>query len=66
MAVPAAAPWRKSGRSNNNGNCVEVAVGAAVVGVRDSKDPAGGVLAVGAAGWRRFLDDIRSGHHDLA
>lgn len=39
--------WRKSTRSQDEGACVELAnVGA----VRDSKNPAGPILAVGAAG----------------
>ena len=49
--------WRASTRSN--GNCVEVAAAAALVGVRDSKDPAGPVLAVDPAGWAAFLAGIR-------
>ncbi|MEU1754219.1 DUF397 domain-containing protein [Micromonospora matsumotoense] len=39
------AVWRKSTRSNNGGNCVEVADNIpAVVGLRDSKDPTGPTL----------------------
>lgn len=47
--------WRKSSRSNN-GTCVEVAMNlSGVVAVRDSKDPAGPILAVTPAEWQVFL-----------
>ncbi|WP_410819234.1 DUF397 domain-containing protein [Micromonospora sp. 050-3] len=37
-------------------NCVEVADNlAGVIGVRDSKDPAGPMLAFDPAAWARFL-----------
>ncbi|WP_247662513.1 DUF397 domain-containing protein [Micromonospora sp. U21] len=49
------ARWRKSSRSNQD-NCVEVATDPGdVVGVRDSKDPDGPVLAVDAYSWRLFV-----------
>ncbi|GAA3784424.1 DUF397 domain-containing protein [Micromonospora maritima] len=51
------ARWRKSTRSGGNGgNCVEVAGNLpGVVGVRDSKDPAGPVLTFSPAAWTRFV-----------
>jgi hypothetical protein len=50
---------RKASRSNN-GTCVEVATSLpGVVAVRDSKNPAGPVLAVTPAEWRRFLAELR-------
>ena len=51
------ARWRKSTRSGpDGGNCVEVADNIPdLVAVRDSKDPAGPVLAFGPAAWRAFV-----------
>jgi hypothetical protein len=51
--------WRKSTRSGNQTNCVEVAVGE-TVGVRDTKNRAGGALAVPASGWSAFLDAVKA------
>ncbi|MFE9958564.1 DUF397 domain-containing protein [Micromonospora sp. NPDC005299] len=51
------ARWRKSTRSGSNGGaCVEVADNLpGVVGVRDSKDPAGAVLTFTPRTWRAFV-----------
>lgn len=48
--------WRKSSYSDpsGDGNCVEVAVGSEVVGVRDSKN-AGPTLAFPTDHWRTFV-----------
>lgn len=50
--------WRKSSRSTNDDNCVEVALGT-VVGVRDTKDRDGGQLAVTATGWTALVGSLK-------
>ena len=66
------AVWRKSSHSNESGNSVEVAAvpGSATASrsddglmfvLRDSKDPAGPVLAFSPAAWAAFTDGIRTG-----
>lgn len=55
------AVWRKSTRSNNGGDCVEVADNLSdIVGLRDSKDPAGPVLIFAATAWRTFVEAVRA------
>lgn len=53
--------WRKASRSQNSTECVEVALEPTEVGVRDTKDRAGGELAVDSQAWRaaiaRFQQD---------
>ncbi|WP_411970800.1 DUF397 domain-containing protein [Micromonospora peucetia] len=57
------AVWRKSSRSGNQGNCVEVADNLPhVIAVRDSKDPAGPVLVFNPAAWGAFTADLRATH----
>jgi Domain of unknown function (DUF397) len=61
------AVWRKSTRSDTGGNsCVEVAKNLpGVVGVRDSKDQAGPVLAFKPEAWAAFLAGVKDGEFDL-
>ncbi|KAB2348618.1 DUF397 domain-containing protein [Actinomadura rudentiformis] len=60
------ARWRKSSYSGGQGGeCVEVANVAAVIAVRDSKDPAGPKVTLTASGWCDLARRIKSGEHDL-
>jgi hypothetical protein len=67
MIAFSGAVWRKSSRSNDQGLCVEVADNlAGVVGVRDSKDPRGPVLAVDPVSWGAFVAATRTGRFERA
>ncbi|MFI0486392.1 DUF397 domain-containing protein [Actinomadura sp. 9N215] len=59
--------WRKSSRSYQANECVEVcaAFGERAAAVRDSKDPGGGVVTMAASQWRALLSQIKEGGHDL-
>lgn len=56
-----AATWRKGSHSNSDGGeCVEVSNDfAAVVPVRDSKDPHSPVLVFPAGGWSAFVTAVK-------
>jgi hypothetical protein len=61
------AQWRKSTYSGNGGNCVEVAFSdRGMVGVRDSKNPAGPTLNFTPTEWSAFLTDIQNSEPDHA
>ncbi|MEV0696512.1 DUF397 domain-containing protein [Saccharopolyspora sp. NPDC050389] len=64
MRSEATIDWRKSSRSPNNNNCVEVARLGNAAGVRDSKDPDGGHLAVPVLTWHRFIGAVKDGTFD--
>jgi hypothetical protein len=55
------AQWRKSSRSCDTANCVEVSLSSDHVGVRDTKDVAGPMLAYSARDWQLFVSAVRSG-----
>lgn len=55
------AHWHKSSYSQAGGECVEVAHLADVVGVRDSKNPTGPVLAFEPNVWAEFIGTISTG-----
>ena len=61
VRVPSGVRWRKSSRSGNNVDCVEMAVADSVIWVRDSKDPDGPVLKLAAGTWQLFLAGVRHG-----
>lgn len=69
MVDPTGAIWRKSTRSGNGGDCVEVASNLidtqGFVLVRDSKNPDAGFLAFTPAEWTAFTGGVRDGEFDL-
>lgn len=63
------AAWRKSRRSGNGGDCVEVATNLCdsrgVVLVRDSKNVSGPVLSFTHSEWAAFLGGIKDSKFDM-
>lgn len=58
--------WRRSTHSDDSGGeCVEVAAAGPAIQMRDSKHPAGPVLAVERRAFRSLLDEIKAGSLDL-
>lgn len=60
-SAPGAPSWRKSTRSLNNGNCVEVRRLIGQVQVRDSKDPGGPMLTFDSDAWKAMLGAVALG-----
>ncbi|URN01782.1 DUF397 domain-containing protein [Actinomadura madurae] len=51
--------------TGSGGECLEVAPDSAVVLARDSKDPDGPVLGLGADAWHAFITTVKTGNLDL-
>ncbi|MEV4130395.1 DUF397 domain-containing protein [Nocardia sp. NPDC049707] len=59
------ARWFKSSRSSGSQDCVEVAfVDSGMVGVRDSKNPAGPALVFTPSEWDAFTAGVHDGEFD--
>lgn len=52
--------WRTSSYSGDAGSCVQVAVTAPAVGVRDSKRPQAGALTFTPHAWHHLLRIVRT------
>ena len=57
--------WRTSSRSDDQGQCVEVAVTPNRVGIRDTKNRNAGHLTVTAAQWSAFIAHVKADQRDL-
>jgi hypothetical protein len=59
--------WRKSSYSGSQANCVEIGITASgsVAGIRDSKSPERGHLAVAPEVFAALLAGVKSGRADL-
>ena len=64
---PSRLTWRKASYSGTNGGgCVEVATSTdRHIGVRDSKNPDGGILVFNPGEWSAFVEGVRDGEFDL-
>jgi hypothetical protein len=57
--------WRKSTRSANTDNCVEVAITSTMVGIRDSKRLDKGELSVSREEFAAFTRAVKAGEFDF-
>lgn len=58
------ARWFKSSYSANGADCVEVAITAHLVAVRDSKNPTGPILTFTRHEWAAFLAGVKDNEFD--
>lgn len=56
--------WQKSTRSQQSGQCVELARTDGWIGLRDSKEPGGPVLVFTAEEFATFLDGVVKNEFD--
>ena len=56
--------WVKAQASSNHGQCIQLALAADGIAMRDSKDPDGPILLYSRAEFRAFLDGARNGDFD--
>jgi hypothetical protein len=55
------AGWHKSTRSGSTGACVEITTThPGTVSLRDSKNPTGPTLTVGATAFRTFIETVKT------
>jgi hypothetical protein len=60
------AVWRKSQRSNSQGQCVELArLDEGTVAVRNSRDPEGAALIFNVDGIRDMINGLREGRFSV-
>lgn len=57
--------WRKSTRSGDSGQCVEVRAIDGSVDLRDSKNPTGPTLRFTPAEWNTFTSGVRQAEFEL-
>lgn len=56
--------WRKSSRSTNTDNCVEVGRVGGGAAVRDTKHRAAGHFTTTGPQWTAFIDAVKAGRYD--
>ncbi len=57
--------WRKSTRSGDNGQCVEVRRAGEMIEVRDTKDRSGPTLRFTLEEWAAFTGGTKDGEFDV-